>query len=134
MSALKEMLNRGRKNGASDRLRRLLACHLAENHLNPGTEDSLLIHVLPTDDGVTVPDQVITASAKGFFDNIFSMVTTEPMPDREMVVGITTGQILSLFRAETGEAVFLGGRLWQMDVELNDIVEGDEYTRFAAWI
>jgi hypothetical protein len=127
MTPLIEMLWRRQPAEQLRRLRRLLARHVSESNPNPGREPSLAVQVLAAPERPSV-----SATAKQFFDVSFCLVASEPLPDRPLIIGITTGQIRSLFKAESGEASFLGGRLWQTEVVLTEIIEGAEYARLSA--
>ena len=129
-----ELLTRARKDATVKRLRRLLARHLAGNNPDGAAQEPRCVLVIPVLNGEALAGQAFSAAAKDFLDLTFSLVASEPLSHRELILGITTDQVLSLFHAEAGEAGFLGGRLWQTEVQLTDIVAGDQYAQLSARI
>lgn len=134
MSPLMELITRGRKDATVKRLRRLLARHLAGHIPDDAAQQSRCVLVIPVLNGEGVAGQAFSASAKDFLDLTFSLIASEPLSHRELIIGITTDQVLSLFHAEAAEAGFLGGRLWQTEVLFTDIVTGDQYAQLSARI
>jgi len=134
MSPLRELITRGRKDATVKRIRRLLARHLAGTNPDGASQESRGVLVIPVLNADALADKVFSAAAKDFLDLTFSLVASEPLSHRELVIGITTDQVLSLFHAEAGEAGFLGGRLWQTEVQLTDLVAGDEYAQLSTRI
>lgn len=132
MGPIMELWKGKREEAALRRIRMLLARHLAEQSPDPAAEPAIPVRVIPISGGIALAEKAFSASAKDFFDVTFSLVTTDPLPRRELLVGIATEQVLSLFQAETGEASFLGGRLWQTEVELTGIVDGEQYERLSS--
>ena len=129
-----ELITRGRKNATVKRLRGLLARHLAGHNPDDAEQQSRWVLVIPVLNADALAGQAFNASAKDFLDLTFSLIASEPLSHRELIIGITTDQVLSLFHAEAGEAGFLGGRLWQTEVQLTDIVAGDQYAQLSARI